>query len=158
MDQPLFLLALALSASSLVGTPNAAPAMRQDCEPSWLASFGPSSGQASLTSLVVFDDGSGPGPALYGSGSFVAPGGATTIGVARWDGTAWSILGAGMMGLTGATAVVTALAVYDAGAGPMLYAGGEFVRVGTVTATNIARWDGTSWTGLGPSGPSGRMR
>jgi len=53
-------------------------------------------------------------------------------GLSRWDGTAWSAVGAGLDG------VVFALAPY-AGA---LYAGGSFVE-------GIASWDGTAWHGVG---------
>jgi hypothetical protein len=61
--------------------------------------------------------------------------------VARWDGTNWSALGAGIAGTR-----VTALAVDSMGA---LYAGGEFTNAGGVAAANIAKWDGTSWSALG---------
>src|SRR5690606_2012417 len=35
------------------------------------------------------------------------------------------------------------------GVGPALYAGGYFTTVGGITANNIARWDGSSWSPLG---------
>jgi hypothetical protein len=44
---------------------------------------------------------------------------------------------------------VRALATFDDGAGPALYAGGTFATAGGVPANNIARWDGTTWTPLG---------
>jgi len=44
---------------------------------------------------------------------------------------------------------VTALAVYDDGSGPALYAGGEFSTAGGVAAMRIARWNGSSWSSLG---------
>ena len=40
---------------------------------------------------------------------------------------------------------VYALTVYNAD----LYAGGSFTTAGGVTANNVARWNGTSWTPLG---------
>ncbi|NOT30723.1 MAG: HYR domain-containing protein [Planctomycetes bacterium] len=49
---------------------------------------------------------------------------------------------------------VVALAVYDDGSGPALYAGGYFGTAGGVPANGIAKWDGSSWTALG-SGMNG---
>jgi trimeric autotransporter adhesin len=46
---------------------------------------------------------------------------------------------------------VTALAVFDDGSGPALYAGGAFTAAGGVTVNGIARWDGAAWSAL--SGP-----
>jgi hypothetical protein len=51
---------------------------------------------------------------------------------------------------------VHALATFDDGGGPALYAGGVFATAGGAAASNIARWDGTSWTPLG-SGMSGSV-
>jgi hypothetical protein len=45
--------------------------------------------------------------------------------------------------------LLLALAVFDDGDRPALYAGGIFTVAGGVTASNIARWDGTSWAPLG---------
>ena len=44
---------------------------------------------------------------------------------------------------------VTASAVFDDGTGPALYVAGEFEAVGPIRASQIARWDGTSWSPLG---------
>jgi HYR domain-containing protein/beta-propeller uncharacterized protein DUF5122 len=99
-----------------------------------------------VLALEVFDDGSGA--ALYAAGSFTEAGGAAAAHVARWDGVAWSSLGSGMSGFDSDT-LVTCLEVYDDGSGAALYAGGQFLTAGGVTATNIARWDGTSWAPLG---------
>jgi hypothetical protein len=96
--------------------------------------------------LEVFDDGSGP--ALYAGGSFHQAGGAPAELVARWDGTTWSPLGAGIGG--GFGGVIWDLAVFDDGTGPAVYAGGTFNNAGGVFANGIARWDGSSWSALGP--------
>src|SRR5258705_2041064 len=44
--------------------------------------------------------------------------------------------------------VITALAVFDDGSGPALFAGGQIILPGMPTAF-IAKWDGSSWTPLG---------
>ena len=58
--------------------------------------------------------------------------------VARWDGTAWSAL-SGPSG-TGVDGPVNALAVFDDGTGPALYAGGDFTTAGGVASDNVAAW------------------
>ena len=52
-------------------------------------------------------------------------------------------------GLPGLNGTVYATAVYDDGAGPALFVGGEFSVVGNVVASNIAKWDGRQWQSLG---------
>jgi hypothetical protein len=101
--------------------------------------------------LAVFDD-DGPGPnppALYAGGSFTLADGTPASGIAKWDGTVWSTVGGGVS----AGGRVYALAVYDdGGAGPnlpALYAGGWFTTAGSISASNIAEWDGTTWSALG---------
>lgn len=101
-----------------------------------------------VNALTVFDDGTGP--ALYAGGNFTTAGGISTNGVARWDGTAWSAL-EGASG-TGVSDIVVAMAVYDDGHGEDLYVAGYFVSAGGVSASRIARWDGSEWSPLfGPS-------
>jgi len=115
---------------------------------SWSA-LGPGlNGQVSA--LLVHDDGLGGGPALHAGGSFTASGAVAVQHVARWDGAAWSPLGAGT------DAEVLALATHDdgLGGGPALHAGGAFTMAGGAPANGIARWDGVQWTPLG-SGVSG---
>jgi hypothetical protein len=101
------------------------------------------SGLAStVDALVVFDDGSGA--ALYAGGNFTsAVSGPPVARIARWNGTAWSALGAGCDGR------VRALAVFDDGNGPALYAAGDFFSAGGVTTPGIARWRGGAWSALG---------
>jgi hypothetical protein len=96
--------------------------------------------------LAVFDDGGGE--ALYASGSFTTAGGGAAGNIAKWDGTNWSPLGAGLSGF-GFLTTVHAMTVFDDGSGKALYAGGTFRLAGGVPAINIARWDGTSWAALG---------
>ena len=95
-------------------------------------------------SLAVHDDGSGE--ALFVGGAFTGAAGVTVNHVARWDGTNWSALGSGTNG------TVFALAEFDAdqdGPGaPALYATGLFSTADGHSASNIAAWNGSSWSGL----------
>lgn len=101
-----------------------------------------------VVALASFDDGSGP--ALYAGGYFATAGGQPARGVARWDGAAWSTVGTG----EGFDGLVSALAVFDDGAGPALYAGGDFLRVDGRTAKHVARWDGARWSAVGSGTPA----
>ena len=52
-------------------------------------------------------------------------------------------------GVPGTNGTVEALAVFDDGGGPELYVGGSFSSAGGAPAICVAKWDGTSWSGLG---------
>lgn len=82
----------------------------------------------------------GPDGSLYAGGSFLTAGGVTVNYMARWDGTMWHALGAGMDN------GVFALAVAPDGT---LYAGGYFTTAGGVAAQRVASWDGAQWHALG---------
>ncbi len=97
-----------------------------------------------VKALAVFDDGSGP--ALFVGGAFTTVGGLTVNGIAKWNGTAWSALGAG---LGGTTPEVDALAVFNDGGGARLYAAGKFTKSGTATVNYVAKWSGTAWSQVG---------
>jgi hypothetical protein len=43
---------------------------------------------------------------------------------------------------------VKALAVFDEGAGPALFAAGSFKRAGGIIVNHVARWNGASWSAL----------
>jgi len=118
------------------------------CHPRWLTAFGGIPGTSdTVHALAVFDD--GDGPALYAAGQFTAAGGAPANHVARWDGERWEALGAGMDSDWVLSTTVCALAVYDDGTGPSLYAAGRFDRADGLTVNHIARWNGSSWTAVG---------
>jgi len=76
---------------------------------------------------------------LYVGGLFSHAGGAPARNLARWDGSQWHALGAGVDGR------VRALAM----SGGTLYAGGEFANAGGQPASRIAAWDGQAWRPLG---------
>ena len=103
-----------------------------------------------VEALTVYDDGSGP--ALFAGGEFTTAGGVAASNIAKWDGQAWSALGAGIPGFAVPSVVypVSALEVMDQGGGPELYVGGNFAEAGGQPASHIAKWDGTSWSPLGP--------
>jgi hypothetical protein len=84
--------------------------------------------------LTGFDDGTGS--ALYAGGNFTTAGGVAVSRVAKWDGVAWSALGAGV------NESLDALAIFDdrAGGGPALYASGHFSTAGGQVANYVARW------------------
>lgn len=94
--------------------------------------------------LASFDDGSGS--ALYAGGFFALAGGQPANAIARWNGTSWAPVGGGF---GGSTASVQALRVHDDGSGPALYAAGSFSTAGGGPASNLARWNGTSWSPVG---------
>jgi trimeric autotransporter adhesin len=110
---------------------------------------------SSVRALMVFDDGSGGGPALYVGGGFWTAGGIPANRIAKWNGTAWSSLGTGSA--NGVSGSVSALEVFDdgLGGGPALYAGGSFESAGGVPANRIAKWNGTSWSSLGTGSANG---
>lgn len=124
-------------------------AATSSCTPQWNNAVGAPGLDQAAGAMVVFDDGSGP--ALFTGGGFTSAGGIAASRIAKWNGTAWSPLGAGVSG------AVTALAVYDDGRGPALYVGGSFASAGGRPAANIARWDGAAWEPLG-TGVSHQVR
>jgi hypothetical protein len=85
------------------------------------------------------------GTDLYAGGGFTHAGGVPASCIAKWDGSNWWPLGSGMPGPGVTFTFVNALAV----SGTDLYAGGYFTTAGGVTATNIAKWDGSAWSALG---------
>ncbi|MFN0241900.1 MAG: hypothetical protein ACKVWV_03330 [Planctomycetota bacterium] len=91
---------------------------------------------ARVLALAVHDDGSGA--QLYASGDFTKADGLPAIGVARWNGAAWSAVGAGLPNSFGESSVVRALAVHDAGSGTRLFAGAP---------SGVFAWNGATWTG-----------
>ena len=86
-----------------------------------------------------------PNGDLYVGGIFNLAGGVAANGVARWNGTAWSALGAGLQDNNSA-GDAQALALAPNGD---LYVGGFFTMAGGVPANGLARWNGTAWSALG---------
>ncbi len=127
-------------AAVLVSTASAAA---QDCEPLWSDAFGLRWLDGfSVSSLVAFDDGTGP--ALYASGGFESDGERTLNHLARLTGNRWARVGPGVSPVADDMIYVEAPPL-----GPALYVCGGFSTAGTVEASGVARWDGTAWSALG---------
>lgn len=131
-------------------------AQGQSCIQQWSAPFPAGDLDGIVYAMTVYNDGTGP--ALYVGGTFENARGIPVNRIAKWNGTSWSALGPGVITGSG----VYALAVYNDGTGPALYAGGSFVEVGySVTANNIAKWNGSYWSRIGsgsiPAGTIGAV-
>lgn len=94
--------------------------------------------------LTVFDDGSGP--TLHVAGNFALAGNLSANSIAKWDGSSWSALGAGLAGNC------RDMVVYDDGTGSALYVTGDFTDRGSESI--IAKWDGSKWARM----PGGKAR
>lgn len=85
------------------------------------------------------------GTSLYAAGNFTSINGVATHGVARWDGSKWESLGAGIQvtadGFANRLLEVRALQFV----GKELYATGIFRKSGNVDTFNLSRWDGAQW-------------
>lgn len=92
------------------------------------------------TAFAVFDDGVGPGPALF-IGAPTANGGFNNK-LSRWDGSTLTSVNAGTM------TWVNALCVHDDGSGPALYAAGHGFR-----RLRAGQWEAVS----GPGAPTFNM-
>ena len=93
--------------------------------------------------MIIFDDGTGE--ALYVGGANLTAGPQATT-VVKWDGVRWWSLFGSAGRLQGA---VAALAFFDDGGGPRLYAATnrQLHPKGFVSA--VSRWDGDRWTVVG---------
>jgi trimeric autotransporter adhesin len=81
---------------------------------------------------------------VYAAGLFASAGGQSVKNIARWDGSAWQVLGSGL------NSYVYALASgVDQGGRPVVYAGGNFQKSGSTNLGYCAMWDGNEWLPLG---------
>jgi hypothetical protein len=87
-------------------------------------------------SLCVYDD--GHGPALYSAGGF--------SNFAKWNGTAWTDLSHTSRFPVIASIGQNSMAVFEDGSGLALYVN---VVIPSTNHTQIARWNGTSWSEVG---------
>jgi trimeric autotransporter adhesin len=91
---------------------------------------------------------------LYVGGHFTAIGGVPANNIARWNGVSWSNLNGGAT-VSGSTyAGIEDLAVQDG----QLYATGTFSSIGGQPIAGLARWNGSTWSGVGTlTGSIGRL-
>lgn len=93
---------------------------------------------------------------LYAGGTFNKINNIKANHIAKWNGTTWSPLGAGLKGDFGMgyiEGVVNAITVYN----NEIYAAGHFTLAGTVPAINIAKWNGSVWSAVGTGIPSSSL-
>jgi hypothetical protein len=91
------------------------------------------------------------GEVYAGGGTFTLEG-YSALGIVKWNGTNWSGLGLGLGCTYPCFPYVAALTV----SGSDVYVGGTFETAGGILASNIAKWNGSSWSSLG-SGVDGRV-
>ncbi len=85
----------------------------------------------------------GPDENLYAGGSFMMIGGITAFHIAMWDEAKWVALDMGTASLIG---MVYAL---EADSSHVYIGGTSFNNLGETSVNHMARWDGSTWSGLG---------
>jgi len=87
----------------------------------------------------------GQGPRLFVAGGFGIPYG----GIAQYNGTTWGPVGTGV-GVRGSfSPYIGALAIFNDGSGPALYAAGRFDTIDGVAAQLAAKYNGHVWSRIG---------
>jgi hypothetical protein len=94
------------------------------------------------------------GTNLYVGGTFTNAGGVLNTNVARYDGTNWYAVGTGIGYYNATSSLSSYVNVLELHNG-QLYAGGVFFNAGSVPATNVAVWNGTTWSSLGSGSANG---
>jgi hypothetical protein len=72
--------------------------------------------------------------------------------LAKYNGTSYSLVGGGTIAGAGIPLIVIELESWNDGNGDALYIGGRFSSVAGVSASRIAKWNGTSWSAVGTTG------
>ncbi|MCA8954150.1 MAG: hypothetical protein KDE27_31875, partial [Planctomycetes bacterium] len=158
--RPMGSLAASLTATLSIGLggslclTNSLPAQ---CGTEWVAVAGvPGTEHWAYCSTAWDPDGPGPRtPVLILGGMFQTAGGIRAEHIAMFDPAtgSWSPLDAGLTGASTGFMATYALLTLPNGD---LVAGGNFALAGSTAASNIARWDGTSWKPFG-SGMNGAV-
>lgn len=86
-----------------------------------------------------------PNGDLVAAGGFTQISGVAANGIARFDGQSWLPLGSGLS--NGPYLLDVKLAVLANGD---IVAAGEFTSAGSIAVNNIARWNGSTWSSMGP--------
>ncbi|MFO1078294.1 MAG: WD40 repeat domain-containing protein [Planctomycetota bacterium] len=104
------------------------------------AGLGNASSSDYVGPLVVLANGD-----LLAGGSFSNAGALTVNSIARWDGQSWHSIGGGVT-FGGFYGTVISLVEMTNG---LIVAGGQFLAAGGTSASNVAMWNGVSWSPLG---------
>ena len=95
----------------------------------------------------------GDGTNLYAAGPSLNWAGQTNLNlIGRFDGTNWIPLGTGITGSGVISGPIGTQVITLAMTNNNLYAGGYFTNAGGVAATDIALWNGSTWSGMGNPG------
>ena len=101
-----------------------------------------------IYSLFVFNN------ALYVAGIFDSIGGIAANNIAKYDGINWTALGNGITNtiptFNGPFCNIRSMCAYN----NELIVGGFFNQAGAIAASNIAKWNGTTWSTLGVGIPN----
>src|SRR5262249_50100777 len=84
------------------------------------------------------------GQSLVAGGDFDRMGAVVASRIARWDGNAWTAIGAGFDDR------VETLGLFRG----ELIAAGAFTHSGSSAVPHVARWNGSTWSSVGPGIPS----
>lgn len=95
------------------------------------------------TRICSYNDGSGP--ALHVFRNFSTIDSVAFGSAAKWNGSAWVPLGAGLVGTAPGTPGDVLSTAVSTGAGSRLYVAGAISQAGGTPVQNIAMWDGTAW-------------
>ncbi|HOY30434.1 MAG TPA: T9SS type A sorting domain-containing protein [Bacteroidales bacterium] len=82
---------------------------------------------------------------IYAGGSFLFVDSITVNGIAKWNGIKWDSLQKGVTFNSGSWGKIWFFLVFN----DELYAGGMFEKAGSISARNIAKWDGNNWSNVG---------
>jgi trimeric autotransporter adhesin len=120
-------------------------AARSQCAPEWIQAPGGLGGTNGDVHCATIWDPDGPGPrasVVVVGGTFTLAGSGTAMNIAVYDPESrdFAALGQGIAG--------SVFALVSSPAGD-LFAGGRFSAAGSVLASNVARWNGSSWVPLG---------
>lgn len=72
------------------------------------------------------------------------------LGVKRWRHGIWEVVGAAVQTPGTIPIAYMDLHVFDDGTGPALYVAGDFHNINGIPARGVARYDGKTWSALGP--------
>lgn len=90
---------------------------------------------------------------LYVTGAFNQAGATTALNIAKWNGANWSAVGGGL----------DTTLLWDHGEVMTIYnnklvVGGAFTTAGNVAVNNIAEWNGSTWSAMGPGIPANQTQ